>query len=347
MSQCAEYFTDWLATDSGKSGKSYNMKDVMNKFTTDVVAMCSFGIKVDSLKNPDNKLYSLAIEILKINLGGLSILISKNFPFLMKFLRFKVFNKRIENICEEIADTIKSRKEKGIVRPDMMQLMIENKKNIYDFTVDEIIGQILVFVFGGFDSAATSICFIVQEIGLNPDVQKKLVAEIEDVLKRTNGRPTYEAIISMKYLDAVVTESLRLYPLLGAIDRVCVKDFEMPPATPDGKSFTIKVGESVYFPIYALHRDPDYYPEPNKFNPDRFLNNNVDKSVFMPFGMGPRICIARRFMLMEIKVILFHLLRRCELKLDAKTDISMTLNKKTFFISLQDKFWLKLRAREY
>jgi len=348
ISQCAEYFTDWLATDSGKFGKTYNMKDIMNKFSTDVVAMCSLGIEVDSLKHPDNKIHSLCKEIIKTNERSLSILISKNFPLLMKFLRFKVFNERIENICKDIVDImLKTRKEQGIVRPDMLQMMMNDKNKIYNFTTDDMVSQILVFVFGGFDFASTSICFTMQEIGQNPDVQKKLVAEIEDILEQTNGKLTYEAITSMKYLDAVVAETLRLYPLLSAIDRVCVKDFEMPPATPDGKPFTIKPGECVWFPNYSLHRDPAYYPEPNKFNPDRFLNNDVNNSVYLPFGMGPRICIARRFILMEIKIILFYLLRRCELKTDAKTDISMTLNKKTFFITLENNFWLKLQARDH
>jgi len=265
----------------------------------------------------------------------------------MQFLRFKVFNKKIEDMCKEIVDVmLETRRKEGIIRPDMIQLMINNKNNIHDFTVDEMISQILVFVFGGFDFSSTSICFALQEIGQNPEVQKKLVTEIEDILERTNGKPTYEAIMNMKYLDAVVTEIFRLYPLLSAIDRVCIKDFEMPPATPDGKPFIIKPGESVWFPSYPLHRDPVYYPEPNKFNPDRFLNGDVNNSVYLPFGMGPRICIARRFILMEIKVILFHLLWRCELKMDAKTDISMTLNKKTFFITLENNFWLKVQARD-
>ncbi|XP_011706940.1 PREDICTED: cytochrome P450 9e2-like, partial [Wasmannia auropunctata] len=99
------------------------------------------------------------------------------------------------------------------------------------------------------------------------------------------------------------------------------------------------------FPSYSLHRDPKYYPHPDKFDPNRFLNGNVDNSVYMPFGIGPRICIGNRFALMEVKIMLFYLLWHCDVEPHVKTRIPIIL-KKTFSMMADGGFWFKLRARK-
>ncbi|KAH0948274.1 hypothetical protein HN011_009864 [Eciton burchellii] len=127
---------------------------------------------------------------------------------------------------------------------------------------------------------------------INPDIQNKLKTEIENVFKETNGKLTYETINGMKYLEAVVAEILRLYQLAPFLDRVCVKDFEMPSATLHGEPFIVKSGGYIWFPSYSLHRDSKYFPELEKFNPDRFLNSDVDNSVIRNEN---RICIGKSF----------------------------------------------------
>ncbi|RLU26967.1 hypothetical protein DMN91_000766 [Ooceraea biroi] len=349
MCQCAENFTDFVTTECGKSSKTYDMKDTLRRYATDVVATCAFGISVDSFNQPKNEFFLSGNKSINFDFKmTLKFLMSRNWPRLAKLLRIRVFTAEIENFFKNIVnDTVKARDEHGIVRPDMIQLMMQTRDKNYGpaFDIDEMTAQAFVFFLAGFDSVSTGMCFLAHEIAVNPDVQTKLRAEIEDVLKQNNGKPTYEAINGMKYLDAVVTEVMRLYPLASFLDRVCTKDFEMPPATPDGKPVTIKPGESVWFQSYSLHRDPKYYSEPLKFNPDRFLNESVDNSVYMPFGIGPRICIGNRFALMEAKIMIFYLLWRCDLEPDVKTKIPMVLDKSAFITTAEGGFWLKLRAR--
>jgi len=260
-----------------------------------------------------------------------------------------MFGPVVENFFKDVVSgTVKVRDEQGIVRPDMIQLMMETRDKTKgpEFDINEMTAQAFVFFLAGFDTVSTAMCFMAHEIGVNPDVQSKLREEIEDVLKQTNGKPTYEAINRMKYLDAVVTETLRLYPLAAFLDRICIKETKLPPATSDREPITLKPGDIVWFPSFALHRDPKHYPQPNKFDPERFINGNVDNSLYMPFGIGPRICIGNRFALMEAKIMLFHLLWRCDLEPDVKTNIPMVLNKKAFVMMAENGFWLKLRARK-
>lgn len=188
--------------------------------------------------------------------------------------------------------------------------------------------------------------FLMHEIAVNPDIQNRLIAEMDGVLKKTNGKLTCETINSMKYLDAVVNETLRLYPILIFLDRVCAKEFELPPAIPNGKEIVVKAGTSICIPVHALHHDSNYYSQPNKFDPDRFLNGDVDSFVYMPFGLGPRICIATRFALMEMKVMLFYLVWHCDLESNIKTRIPMVFSKKSYFMTAEGDFWLKLRAKK-
>ncbi|XP_011705775.1 PREDICTED: cytochrome P450 9e2-like, partial [Wasmannia auropunctata] len=350
MCKCAENFTNFVATQSGEIGKTYDIKDLLCRYANDTVATCAFGIDLDSFKYPKNEFFLLGRKALNFD-GVLSFKFSmhRNFPFLANLFKLRMFGPKVENFFKEVvSDTLKVRDEQGIVRPDMIQLMMETRKKNSgpQFNIDEMTAQAFVFFLAGFDSVSTAMCFMLHHVGVDPDIQKKLREEIDDVLRQTNGKPTYEAINRMKYLDAVVNESLRMYPVATFLDRICVKETELPPATPDGKPITIKPGDSIWFPSFAVHRDPKYYPHPDKFDPERFLNGNVDNSIYMPFGIGPRICIGNRFALMESKVMLFHILWHCDLEPDVKTSIPIVLNKKTFVMMSEKGFWLKLRARK-
>ncbi|EFN73506.1 Cytochrome P450 9e2, partial [Camponotus floridanus] len=349
MCECAENLTNFITNDSGHIGKTYDMKNVLSRYANDVVATCAFGISVDSFKHPNNEFLLLAKEAAKFTSNPLKILINKNFPLLGRLLRLKLFSSRIQNFFKEvIADTVKTRDEQKIIRPDMIHLMMEKRDKDHGLTIDidEMTAHAFVFLIAGFDSTSSAMCFLTHEVGTNFDIQNKLRTEIDDILTQTNGKPTYEAISQMKYLDGVVNETLRLYPLGSFLDRLCVKEFILPPATTDGEPITVKPGDNIWFPHYSLHRDPKYYFQPDKFDPDRFLNGEVDNSVYMPFGIGPRICIANRFALIKLKIMIFYLLWRCDLEPDIKTRIPIVLSKKSFVMTSENGFWLKLRARK-
>lgn len=192
-------------------------------------------------------------------------------------------------------------------------------------------------------------CFAVHEIAVNSNVQTKLRREVDEVLEKTNGELTYEALNGMQYLDAVINEALRLWSPAVLVDRICAQDFELPPALPGDKPFVVKKGTYVWFPIYALHRDPKYFEKPNEFYPERFLDENkksFNTSAYIPFGLGPRMCIGNRFALLETKVVIFHLLARCELKSCAKTCHPLRLSKTSFTMMAEGGFWLKIQARK-
>jgi len=266
----------------------------------------------------------------------------------MKLVREKIAN-FFRNIIET---TIKTREEKGIVRPDMLQLMMESrgKDGKTDLSIEDMVAQAFTFFFGGFDSSSTLMCFVAHEIAVNQDVQERLQKEIDQVLENNNGQAPYEAINNMEYLDAVINETLRMYPSGLALDRLCVEDFELPPTLPGMKPFTVKKGQGIWIPVYGLHHDPKYFEEPEKFDPERFLGERKKHSLncgaFLPFGQGPRMCIGNRFALLETKVLLFHLLARCQLQICEKTPLPLKIGKNGLSLTPEGGFWLSVVPRK-
>lgn len=107
---------------------------------------------------------------------------------------------------------------------------------------------------------------------------------------------TYDDVQKMKYLDQVVCEVLRKWPAAFQLDRHCVKDYDFDDG--DKLKFKIEKNSNIIFPIYAVQHDPKYFPEPEKFDPERFNDENKHKIVsgtYAPFGLGPRNCIGKCF----------------------------------------------------
>lgn len=101
-------------------------------------------------------------------------------------------------------------------------------------------------------------------------------------------------------------------------------------------------------PVWNFHRDPKYFPNPGKFDPDRFSEENRDKidpDTYLPFGVGPRNCIGSRFALMELKTIMYHLLLKFTFEANEKTQIPLQLAKIAFGIRPENGIWVSLKPR--
>lgn len=148
----------------------------------------------------------------------------------------------------------------------------------------------------GFDTSSTALTFAAYELTRNPDIQQKLYEEIVETHEKLDGkRLTYDVLQKMKYMDQVVCETLRIWPPAVQVDRVCTKDYHYD----DGNElkFDVEKGKALIIPIYGIQMDPKYFPEPDKFEPERFSDENKDSIVpgtYMPFGIGPRNCIGKR-----------------------------------------------------
>jgi cytochrome P450 family 6 len=143
----------------------------------------------------------------------------------------------------------------------------------------------MIFRTAGQDSSSATIAYTFLELTRNADIMNRLMDDINSALERNNGKVSYESIMDMKYLDMCVKETLRKYPLLAMLNRECTKDYQIP-----GTNVTIEKGTAVVISVLGLHRDENVYPNPELYDPERFMNaHNVE--VFYPFGAGPRNCL--------------------------------------------------------
>ncbi|KAF2897108.1 hypothetical protein ILUMI_09068 [Ignelater luminosus] len=363
MCECAQQFVDHFLKKNEET-VSLEMKETFSRYTTDVIASVAFGIKCDSLKDPENEFYTKGKTA--VNFMGIKFLLIFLFPRISSFLGIKVFTAEVSQFFSKIIkDTLEYREREGVVRLDMIHLLMQARKGklkdessntessaeevekYKTLTDEDIIAQALVFFLGGFDSVSSGMSFVAYELAVNPDIQKRLQEEIDETI-HSQGTITYDSLMKMKYLDMVISESLRKWPTTIATDRVCVKPYTIEPTQPGEKPIHLKEGDLMTIPIYAIQRDPRFYSDPDVFNPERFSEENkssINPYTYLTFGTGPRSCIGNRFAILEMKTIIFYVLSKFDIVTVKKTVIPLQLGNNPVNLNAKDGFWLGLKPR--
>lgn len=197
---------------------------------------------------------------------------------------------------------------------------IFDKSKLKKKTLDEVevIAQSILFLVAGYETTATLLTYAFYQISLCPEIQNKLLMEVRQASK-DGSEITYSTIASLPYLDAFIQETLRFYPPVLLFDRNCEEDYKLP-----NTEITVPKGTTVAIPTYAVHHDSDNYPNPESFEPTRFLAENRDKIkpyTYLPFGAGPRNCVGMRFALLEAKLLIARILMDVEFRQSPKTDV--------------------------
>ncbi|XP_052023974.1 cytochrome P450 3A13 [Apodemus sylvaticus] len=333
-----------------EEGKPTSMKDIFGAYSMDVITATSFGVNVDSLNNPQDPFVEKIKKLLKFDIFDPLFLSVTLFPFLtpvFEALDVSLFPRDVINFFKTSVEKMKENrmKEKEKQRVDFLQLMINSQnskiKDSHKALSDvEIVAQSVIFIFAGYETTSSALSFVLYLLAIHPDVQKKLQDEIDAALP--NKAPaTYDTLLQMEYLDMVVNETLRLYPIAGRIERVCKKDVEI-------NGVFIHKGTVVMIPTFALHKDPNYWPEPEEFRPERFSKNNQDSInpyAYLPFGNGPRNCIGMRFALMNMKVALVRVLQNFSFQPCKETQIPLKLSKQGL-LQPENPLLLKVVSRD-
>lgn len=227
-------------------------------------------------------------------------------PKLAKRLNVSLLEKKPSQFFKKfINETIAERQRSKIYRPDALQLLMSE---VVKMTPDEVTAQAFLFFFAGFEPVSAFLQLAFYELAMNDDCQQRLFEEIEDTKTALNGKPIdYETLHKMEYMDAFIHEVLRKRNGLF-IERKCNADTVVSDS--EGNKYKIERGANIMFPAYKFHYDPKYFPNPEKFDPERFMGDKKRDYgiVYMPFGMGLRNCIGMRFAYMESKIVMFSIL---------------------------------------
>jgi cytochrome P450 family 9 len=321
--------------------------EVFARVTADGIATTALGFEGDCVKNENSEIYKIA-KFLEVDFKNPLILTLKfMFPSsfkLLKLLKIQIFRKSIhEFFLVNVMDEIQRRQDGKISRPDVIQLLVAAKKgqlkletgdddefnflgamveNTAEFTDEDLVSQAMAFFLGGFGTTAVNMQAIAFELAINPEVQQTLIDEVDEMLEELNGKTiSYDQLNGMKFLEMVVNESLRKWPVFRVTIRSCNKDYQLIDDT-TGDSYSIHKGTVLAIPIGAIQMDPKYFPDPEKFDPYRFSDENIasiQSGTYLPFSSGPRFCIGNRYALLKAKLFLFNILTRFRIETCSKT----------------------------
>jgi cytochrome P450 len=203
-----------------------------------------------------------------------------------------------------------------------MYLQAEDKDG-NKFTNSELLDEIMTLIVAGFETSANTLNWVWYLIATHPKVEKKLIAEAENILI-DKGEFKVESLNEMQYTQQVLEETLRLYPPVWLFTR---KSHELDELD----NYDVLPDTEIYLSPFVLHRTESYWPKPKKFNPDRFalsIKSKLDRP-FFPFSLGPRRCIGEYFSFLEMKIHLGLLLPRFRMKLidqsEPKLDLAINL----------------------
>lgn len=293
-----------------EKSNGFEAREIMARYTISGVCSCAFGIDTHTLDKPDgNPFAAIADSVFEgTAYRGFKTNTRAIWPALFYGLGFKSFpvsiNEFFSNLLvgifaergnkpsnrNDFVDLILSLKVNKCITGDSLSNMKTGDNKKVDIVVDNelLVAQCITFFAAGFETTASTLSFTLYELAKHQDVQKKVHEEIDSYLKTHNNQITYESLKELTYLEAVIYEVMRLYPVLSVLAREVIDEYTFP------SGLRLEKGVRVHIPLYSLHRDPVNFPEPDEFRPERFLpenKNNIKPYTFLPFGEGPRVCI--------------------------------------------------------
>jgi len=194
-----------------------------------------------------------------------------------------------------------------------LKLFIEghNRETGAKLTKEEVVAQAFTFLLAGYETTANTLGYTIYMLTQNKKAEEKLIEEIDRLGQGKTELPTVGELKEYEYLDSVLQEVLRISGPAPLLVRRCLKDADMKEWPMD----RIYQGTGIHIATHTLHMNPKYFPEPEKFQPERFVKSSPiygaqNHKAHMPFGVGPRMCVAADFALTEAKLALITLYRK-------------------------------------
>ncbi|XP_016844997.1 cytochrome P450 6a2 [Nasonia vitripennis] len=339
-------FVDEHITEN-KGYAEFELKDFFARIIGEMVANSAFGIEGQSFsRSPSPQAFTnVAKEIFdpkKIN--GIEEAIRFCFPKLADKLGLRMIPKETDTYFRQTTKTIiKAPLQSNESRSDFLQYIIERMYK--EINEDMAISQAISLFFDGYETSSSALSFVIYHLAENPGVQEKLRKEVFTVLKRFDNKVTYEAIKMMHYLEQVIYESIRLNPPLGEFVKVCNKQIQLKGY--DGLRCNLKPGDLIIISVFGLHMDHEFWPNPSKFDPERFSTINKatrNKFTYLGFGEGPRMYIGKRMGLMIVKAVTAIILQQYFLVPCSKTRVPLQMNPNTFASVVRGGLWARFKS---
>ncbi|KAK7870816.1 hypothetical protein R5R35_014406 [Gryllus longicercus] len=317
---CGDEFVRQLRKRAG--GDTFDVVPLIKLLTLDIICETAMGVKINAQTDANSTYVQAVNEITSITaMRAIRPWLHLDFIFYMttpgrrykKCLQVlhgtteRVIRERREGLLEMGKDSAMNSaidvddigRRRRVAFLDLLLLAARDGS----LSVADIREEVDTFMFEGQDTTEAALSFAIYLLASHPDVQEKVLEELKSVFDWSQPlHPTIQQLGELKYLEMVIKEVLRLYPSVPVILRDITQDDKLPSTghvIPDGTMMIISP--------WAVHRNPEVYPDPEKFDPERFSAGETARRhpyAFLPFSAGPRNCIGQRFAMLEMKSVL-------------------------------------------
>ncbi|XP_017106547.2 cytochrome P450 4g1 [Drosophila bipectinata] len=368
-----------------EAGKSFDVHDYMSQTTVDILLSTAMGVKKLPEGNKSFEYAQAVVDMCDI-IHKRQIKLLYRLDSIYKFTKLREKGDRMMNIILGMTSkVVKDRKEnyqeenraiveeittptpatpatkKEGLRDDLddidendvgakrrlalLDAMVEMAKNPdIEWNEKDIIDEVNTIMFEGHDTTSAGSSFALCMMGIHKDIQEKVFAEQKAIFGDNMLRDcTFADTMEMKYLERVILETLRLYPPVPLIARRVDYDLKLASGP-----YTVPKGTTVIVLQYCVHRRPDIYPNPTKFDPDNFLPERMANRhyyAFIPFSAGPRSCVGRKYAMLKLKVLLSTIVRNYIVhSTDTEADFKLQAD---IILKLENGFNISLEKRQY
>nr|XP_046486883.1 cytochrome P450 4C1-like isoform X3 [Neodiprion pinetum] len=328
MFEKAEILKECIESElKNKPNEPIDVFDFLTRCALDIICEAAMGVNINAQTDQDAE-YSTALHGITTQAVDRIFRPLLHYDWLYYHTRDgKKFKRTVETAHKFTKQVISEKKlarqnrqrhnadENGMSEKPKRQAFLDHlldacEREKMPLTDEELREQVDTFLFAGHDTSSSSMSWALFCIGNNPDVEEKIHEEHLRIFGESKEPATLRQINELKYLERVIKETLRLFPSAPSVSRRVTGDLEIA-------GYKIPKNSIAGIQIHYIHRDPKHWPNPDKFDPDRFLPENSQGRhpyAYIPFSAGPRNCIGQKFSLLEQKIVLTAILREWKVK---------------------------------
>jgi cytochrome P450 len=292
-------------------GDEVDIAHEMMRLTLAIVGKTLFNADVEGEADDVGTAMNEIMEMFQLLLLPYSEYLEKlPLPHNRRFLRARA---KLDSVIYHI---IEERRRTGVDAGDLLSMLLlatDEEGDRTGMTDEQLRDELMTLFLAGHETTANALAWTWYLLARHPEVEAKLHAEIDAVLGGGSRLPTVEDLPALRYTEMVLSESMRLYPPAWTVGRLAVRDYAV-------RDYVIPAGSLVLISQYVLHRDPRFWPDPLRFDPERFTpeaKESRPQYSYFPFGAGARRCIGEGFAWMEGTLLIATVASRWRMRLVA------------------------------
>jgi cytochrome P450 len=310
VDQCDRMLESWSREVTNK----FDLVEEMKKLTMSIVSLALFNT---DLSHEANKLGIAINDSINFINGKMESFIK--LPQWFPTPKSTEFNRNFTIVKNTIMEMIAERRKSPNQTPDLLDMLMaaQDEETGVGMSDQQLFDEIMTLFLAGHETTAHGLVWTIYLLDKYPEMEANLFEELGQF--PVAFHPELKDLPDLSYTTATIKESMRMLPPVWGIGREAVHDDLIG-------GYSIPHGMTVFIPIYQMHYHPEYWTEPEVFNPERFLDEELEKKnrwVYLPFGGGPRQCIGNNFAIMEMQIVVAMIMRQFKLELISAENIQL------------------------